>query len=72
MMDTSKICNGSGDIPFGIGKGKSIPVQAWKGPEVEAPRFQDSRYLKVVRLSAVCTGHIYPKEIFLVLISDSG
>ena len=28
--------------------------------EFEAPRFQDNRHMKVVRLSAVCTDHLYP------------
>jgi len=28
--------------------------------EVEAPRFQDSRHMKVVRLSALSTGHLHP------------
>jgi len=37
--------------------------------EVEAPRFQDHQYMKVVRLSALLTGLLYLQEIFLVLIS---
>jgi len=38
-------------------------------PEVEASRFQDSRHMKVVRLSALSTTRLYTQEIFLVLIS---
>ena len=49
------------------------PGQALRGfPEVEAPRFQDSRHMKVVRLSALRTGLLYPQEIFLVHISVRG
>jgi hypothetical protein len=36
------------------------PGQALRGQEVEALRFQDNRHMKVSRLSALCTGRLYP------------
>jgi hypothetical protein len=43
---------------------ESSPVTGLDRPtgfqEVEAPRFQDNRHMKVVRLSAIRTGRVYP------------
>jgi hypothetical protein len=46
-----------------VQRGRAIPVQVSAGPEffqeAEDLRFQDSRLMKVVKLSALSTGHIY-------------
>jgi len=36
------------------------PGLAQRFQEADAPRFQDSRHMKVVNLSALCTGRLYP------------
>jgi len=60
----------------GLGKRYRNPLKASYRPGgfevVEAPRFQDIRHMKLVRLSAVCTRPFYPQDFFLVLISVRG
>ena len=47
---------------------KSITVQACTGPgalqEVQAPTFKDNQHMKVVGLSALRTGRLYPPGKF--------
>jgi hypothetical protein len=38
----------------------------WGFHEFVDPRFLVKRHMKVARLSAVCTGRLYPQEVFLV------
>jgi hypothetical protein len=45
---------------------EAIPLQAWTGPEgsrrLRLPEFLDNRHIKMVRLSALRTGRLYPRS----------
>ena len=47
--------------------GKATSVQAQRVREGCGSQISDIRHIKVVRLSALRTGRLYPQEMFLVL-----
>ena len=50
------------DTPFIWVDTEQQTQRTWGFQEVEAPRFQDSRHMKVVCLSALIVGRLYPPE----------
>jgi hypothetical protein len=53
-------------------KEKQLNYRPWGFQEVEAPRFQDNRHMKMASLLALRIGRLYPWEIFLVHFSVRG
>jgi hypothetical protein len=53
------ISQGSPRVPVGRMKTKYTEQNIHNNTEVQAPRFHDSRHMKVVRLSALRTGRVY-------------
>jgi len=71
-MKNTKNCTYTIKVKVKVKQSHYRTGQALRVPEVEASRFQDNKHMKVVSLSALRTGRLYPQEIFLVLVSVRG
>jgi hypothetical protein len=47
-------------------------LSRYRPEQAEAAEFLDNWHIKMIRLSALRTGRLYPQEVFLVLISLRG
>jgi hypothetical protein len=54
------------------GKGKAIPLQAWTGPDGTRRLWLSDFTHEDGKFVSPGPGHLYPQEIFLVLISVRG
>lgn len=52
-----------------VKQNENSPERPYVLQEVEGPEFQNETHMKVVRSSALDTGHHYPQEILLIVLS---
>jgi len=69
FFDTVEMPHWSSLFGFG-GASRSRPIACqWILQDIKGTRFPYNWHMKVVILSALCTVHLYPPKIFLVLVS---